>query len=159
MMDAKLPNFEPPEELRDFAGRTVEQARRLSNDFFETARKATAGLNGAQFPSGVGAQNVIAKWLEYAEQNTNAGFDHAARLVRAKDIQQAMQLNCRNWEAGCSWRHPVPAPPPRRANAELAGRRGRGEDSFLSRMRRPKTMSGAVDPRKYARLCALLAIK
>jgi phasin len=92
MMDAKLPNFEPPEELRDFAGRTVEQARRLSNDFFETARKATAGLNGAQFPSGAGAQNVIAKWLDYAEQNTNAGFDHAARLVRARDIQQAMQL-------------------------------------------------------------------
>jgi phasin len=92
MMDAKLPNFEPPEELRDFAGRTVEQARRLSNDFFETARKATAGLNGAQFPSGAGAQNVIAKWLDYAEQNTNAGFDHAARLVRAKDIPQAMQL-------------------------------------------------------------------
>src|SRR5262245_2343895 len=92
MMDARLPNFEPPEELRDFAGRTVEQARRLSNGFFETARKATAGLNGAQFPSGVGAQNVIAKWLDYAEQNTNAGFDHAARLVRAKDIQQAMQL-------------------------------------------------------------------
>jgi phasin len=92
MMDARLPNFEPPEELRDFAGRTVEQARRLSNDFFETARKATAGLNGAQFPPGVGAQNVIAKWLDYAEQNTNAGFDHAARLVRAKDIQQAMQL-------------------------------------------------------------------
>jgi phasin len=92
MMDVKLPNFEPPEELRDFAGRTVEQARKLSNDFFETARKATAGLNGAQFPPGAGAQNIIAKWLDYAEQNTNAGFDHAARLVRAKDMQQAMQL-------------------------------------------------------------------
>jgi phasin len=32
------------------------------------------------------------KTLNYAEQNLSAAFDHAQRLVRAKDVQEAMQL-------------------------------------------------------------------
>jgi phasin len=91
-MELKFPNFRPPEELREFTGRTVEQTRKLSDDFFVTARKVTAGLNGANFPAGAGAQELARKCLDYAEQNTKAGFDHAARLVRAEDFQEAMQL-------------------------------------------------------------------
>ena len=91
-MDLKVPSFEPPQELREFAGRTVEQARKLCNDFFATARKAATGFNGAQFPSGVGAHDFVSKCLDYAEQNTNAGFDYAARLVRAENLQQAMEI-------------------------------------------------------------------
>ena len=91
-MDLKGQSFEPPQELREFAGRSVEQGRKLWNDFFATARKTAAGLNGAQFPSGVGAHDFVSKCLDYAEQNTNAGFDHAARLVRAENLQQALEF-------------------------------------------------------------------
>jgi phasin len=32
------------------------------------------------------------KTLSYAEQNLSAAFDHAQKLVRAKDVQEAVQL-------------------------------------------------------------------
>lgn len=32
------------------------------------------------------------KTLSYAEQNLSAAFDHAQRLVRARDVQEAVQL-------------------------------------------------------------------
>jgi phasin len=91
-MEMKSPNFQPPEELRDFAGRTIEQLRKLSDTFFVTARKASAGLNGANFPAAASAQEFAGKCLDYAERNMKAGFDHATRLVRAEDFQEVMQL-------------------------------------------------------------------
>jgi phasin len=91
-LDLKVPGFEPPRELRELAGRTVEQGRKLCNDYFATARKAATGSNGAQFPSGIDARDFVSKCLDYAERNTNAVFDHADRLVRAENFQQAMEI-------------------------------------------------------------------
>jgi phasin len=91
-MEMKLPSLEPPAELRDFAGKTVEHGRKLCNDYFAAARKAATGFSGAQLPSGAGGQDFASKCLDYAEQNAKAGFDHAARLVRAENLQQAFEI-------------------------------------------------------------------
>ena len=37
------------------------------------------------------AQDVTSRGFEYAEQNVNAAFDLAQKLVRSKDVQEAMQ--------------------------------------------------------------------
>jgi phasin len=69
--------FEIPNELRDFAERSVEQAR-----------KAGDATNTSQS----GAKSVSAHVLAYTEQNVNAAFDLAHKLVKAKDPQEALAL-------------------------------------------------------------------
>lgn len=81
--------FEVPNDLRDFAERSVEQARKAFEGFLAVAQK-TAGVAGEAVPSS--ATSVSAHVLTYTEQNVNAAFDLASKLVRAKDPQEAFAL-------------------------------------------------------------------
>jgi phasin len=84
--------FEVPNELRDFAERSVEQARKAFEGFLSVAQK-TAGVAGDAANSGQGgAKTVSAHVLSYTEQNVNAAFELANKLVRAKDPQEAFAL-------------------------------------------------------------------
>ena len=82
--------FEVPNELRDFAERSVEQARKAFEGFLSVAQK-TAGATG-EIPGAAGAKSVGAHVLAYTEQNVNAAFELAHKLVRAKDPQEAFAL-------------------------------------------------------------------
>ena len=84
--------FEVPNELRDFADRSVEQARKAFEGFLAVAQR-TAGVAGdTAGASGGGVKNVSAHVLSYTEQNVNAAFELAHKLVRAKDPQEALAL-------------------------------------------------------------------
>lgn len=84
--------FEVPNELRDFADRSVEQARKAFEGFLAVAQR-TAGVAGEAVNSGEGdAKSVSAHVLAYTEQNVNAAFELAHKLVRAKDPQEAFAL-------------------------------------------------------------------
>jgi phasin len=84
--------FEVPNELRDFAERSVEQARKAFEGFMSVAQK-TAGVAGEATDSGQGGvKSVSAHVLSYTEQNVNAAFELANKLVRAKDPQEAFAL-------------------------------------------------------------------
>jgi phasin len=89
-MDPKMPNFQVPEEMRDFAEKSVEQARKAFDGFLGAAQKAVDSMEGLTARSG--ATDMTRRTLDYADQNMKAAFDHAQRLVRAKDIQEAMQI-------------------------------------------------------------------
>jgi len=81
--------FDVPNDLRDFAERSVEQARKAFEGFLAVAQRA-AGEAGA--PGLGGAKSVAAHVVGYTEQNVNAAFDLASKLVRAKDPQEAFAL-------------------------------------------------------------------
>ena len=84
--------FEIPNELRDFAERSVEQARKAFEGFLTVAQR-TAGVAGdAASTSQGGAKSVSAHVLAYTEQNVNAAFDLAQKLVKAKDPQEVLAL-------------------------------------------------------------------
>ena len=84
--------FEVPNELRDFAERSVEQARKAFEGFLAVAQR-TAGVAGdAASTTQGGAKSVGAHVLAYTEQNVIAAFDLAHKLVRAKDPQEAFAL-------------------------------------------------------------------
>jgi phasin len=84
--------FEIPNELRDFAERSVEQARKAFEGFLTVAQR-TAGVAGdAANTSQGGAKSVSAHVLAYTEQNVNAAFDLAQKLVKAKDPQEVLAL-------------------------------------------------------------------
>ena len=86
------PNFEVPNEMRDFAEKSVEQARKAFDGFLGAAQKTVESVDGSAAAVRDNAQDMTRKSLGYAEQNMRAAFDHAQKLVRAKDLQEAMQI-------------------------------------------------------------------
>jgi phasin len=84
-------SFDIPNELRDFAERSVEQARKAFEGFLAVAQRTT-GVAGDAANSSQGAKTMSAHILAYTEQNVNAAFELAHKLVRAKDPQEAFVL-------------------------------------------------------------------
>ena len=82
--------FDVPNDLRDFAERSVEQARKAFEGFLAVAQR-TAGAAG-DTPGTAGVKSVATHVLTYTEQNVNAAFDLAGKLVRAKDPQEIFAL-------------------------------------------------------------------
>jgi phasin len=88
----KMPTFEVPNEMRDFANKSVEQARRAFDSFMgatqQAAEQAQSATQNAQQQAGDAARQVVG----YAEQNMRAAFDHAQNLVQAKGLDEVMKL-------------------------------------------------------------------
>jgi phasin len=93
-MDASkfTPKFEVPEEMREFAEKSVEQTRKAFDGFIGAAQKAMDTWEGSTKSMPFASGDLTRKTLGYAEQNMHAALDHAQRLVRAKDVQEAMKL-------------------------------------------------------------------
>jgi phasin len=86
------PNFEVPTEMRDFAEKSVEQARKAIDGFMGAAQKTVDTFEGSANTVQSSAKDMTRKTFAYAEQNITAAFDMAQRMVRAKDMQEAMQV-------------------------------------------------------------------
>jgi phasin len=84
--------YEIPNELRDFAERSVEQARKAFEGFVSVAQKTAGTFDGAAQQAQSEAKSVSTQVFGYAEQNVNAAFDFAHKLVQAKDAQEAFNL-------------------------------------------------------------------
>ena len=84
--------YEIPTEMRDFAERSVDQARKAFDGFLGAAQKAVGTVEESATNLHSNATDATRKTLTFAEQNIAAAFDHAQKIVRAKDLQEAMQL-------------------------------------------------------------------
>ncbi|GDX38032.1 hypothetical protein LBMAG20_02470 [Methylocystaceae bacterium] len=85
------PIYQVPNEVRDFAEKSVEQARKAFEGFAGAAHKALHSSSDLPLvPSE--AKDMGAKAFSYAEANVNAAFDLAQKLVHAKDPQEVFQL-------------------------------------------------------------------
>jgi phasin len=90
---AKQPNdYEIPAEMRDFAEKSVDQAKKAFDGFMTAALKAAGTMEGSTDIVQTGAKDIGRKALTYAEQNVAAALDFAGRLVNAKDPQEVLQL-------------------------------------------------------------------
>lgn len=85
-------NYEIPTEMRDFAEKSVEQARKAIDGFMNAAQKTVDTFEGSANTVQASAKDATRKTFTYAEQNLSAAFDLAQRMVRAKDMQEAMQI-------------------------------------------------------------------
>lgn len=83
--------FDVPNDLREFAERSVEQTRKAFEGFFAVAQRTAGAAGDAGGPAGA-AKSVATHVLSFTEQNMNAAFDLANKLVRAKDPQEAFSL-------------------------------------------------------------------
>ena len=84
MSDPKM-TMEVPPQVRDFAIKSVDQAERAISSFMESASKSVAVVSS---PMNDAAQQALA----ITEKNLKASFDHARKLMNAKDIHEVMQL-------------------------------------------------------------------
>jgi hypothetical protein len=84
MSDPKM-TMEVPPQVRDFAVKSVDQAERAVSSFIEAASKSVAIVSS---PMNDAAQQALA----ITEKNLKAAFEHARKLMNAKDINEVMQL-------------------------------------------------------------------
>ncbi|MBV9396083.1 MAG: phasin [Methylobacteriaceae bacterium] len=84
--------YEVPSEMRDFAEKSVEQARKAFEGFIGAAQKAAGAMEASPFAMPVPVKDLGAKAMSFAESNVKAAFDFAQKLVHAKDMQEVLAL-------------------------------------------------------------------
>jgi phasin len=87
-----LPKFEIPSDMRAFAEKSVEQAKKAFETFITTAQNAVHAVEDRASDASAGARSVAELSMHFAEENIKMSFEFAERLVRAGSPQEAMQL-------------------------------------------------------------------
>lgn len=85
-------NYEIPGEMREFAEKSVDQARKAFEGFVGAAQKAAGQADETTTSMTTNVKTVGNKAMGFAEMNIRAAFDHAQKLVRAKDMTEVMSL-------------------------------------------------------------------
>jgi hypothetical protein len=88
---------EIPKVIGNLAVQTIDQTRAGFNQLMESAHKAQEMMK-TMIPSnsmGAGLTEVQDRALRFTQQNLDASFSLAKDLARAKDLQEALQIQCR----------------------------------------------------------------
>jgi phasin len=85
-------DFEIPATVRDLASKSVDQAREAYNRFLEAARQAHDVVTKSTDVITNGAREINEKAVRYTEANLQANFELAQRLVHAKDLKEALDI-------------------------------------------------------------------
>lgn len=81
-----------PQEMREFAERSVEQARKAFDGLMNAAHRTVEQMDGVAAATPTGARAVTAMTIDFAEANVAASFAFAQRLTQAKDVGEIMAL-------------------------------------------------------------------
>jgi len=91
-MSTNKTGFEIPEQMRDFAEKSVDQARKAFDDFMGATQKAVTNVEDSANAVQAGAADANKKALTYAEEHVNAAFKFAQELVKANNLEDMMKL-------------------------------------------------------------------
>lgn len=83
---------EIPSKVRDFADKSVEQARSAVGTLLEAARKASETIQSTTKTGETPEGQAVARGFGFAQQNISAIFDFAQQLVRAPDLKEAVKM-------------------------------------------------------------------
>jgi phasin len=84
--------FAMPNEVRAFVEQSVAHARTAFDGIAQAANQAVAQWHGQAQAARAGASEIAHKSMAYAEQNMEATFDFAQKLMEAKDPTEVMRL-------------------------------------------------------------------
>jgi phasin len=84
--------FQVPPEMRALAEKSVEQAKQAIEGFMTAAHSTVSVIEGQAETARKGAKDVGQKAMGFAERNIASSFDFAQKLVRAKDMQEMLEL-------------------------------------------------------------------
>ena len=85
--------FEIPPQMREFAEKSVAQAKQAFDSFISAAQHAVSTVENQTATAQSGAKEIGELAMRYAERNINSSFDFAQKLVRAKDAKEVMALH------------------------------------------------------------------
>ncbi|WP_342151428.1 phasin [Methylorubrum sp. SB2] len=86
------PNFEIPTQFRDFADKSVDQARNAFGTLLNGAVKTSEQLRTSTDTVQSTLHAAVLKGLDHAKTNADTTFDYAQRVVRAKDVREAFEI-------------------------------------------------------------------
>ena len=86
-------NFEIPAEMREFAEKSVEQAKLAFDSFISAAQQAVNTAENQAASARTGAKEAGDLAMRFAERNIASSFEFAQRLLRAKDPQEMTALH------------------------------------------------------------------
>ncbi|WP_029075854.1 phasin family protein [Kaistia adipata] len=84
--------FEIPEQMRVFADKSVDQAKKAFDDFMSATAKAVEKSEASAKSIQTGARDVNRQALAFLEANVAASFDFAQQLVRARTVEEIGQI-------------------------------------------------------------------
>ena len=86
-------NFEIPQNMKDMAEAGFDQARKAFDSFMSAAQKTASQLEEQGAAAQAGARELSAKAIGFAEANIKSSLDYAERLLKAKDLPEALKLH------------------------------------------------------------------
>jgi phasin len=86
------PEFEIPSTVREIASRSVEQVKDAYGRFVDAARQTHDMVAKSSEVFAVGAKEMNAKVLGFAEVNAKAGFEVATKLAQARDVKEVFEI-------------------------------------------------------------------
>jgi phasin len=84
--------FDIPDQMRDVADKSVEQAKKAIGQYLDATHKAVAQAEGSARSVREGAAEVSRQALAFVEENVTASFDFAQRLVQARTVEEIAAL-------------------------------------------------------------------
>lgn len=84
--------FEIPEQMRDMAEKSVGEARQAFDTYLDAVQKAVTQAEGSARTAGEGAADLSRQSLAFLEENLNASFTLAQRLVQARTVEEVAAL-------------------------------------------------------------------
>jgi|SRR5579863_9228351 len=84
--------FALPNEVGAFVEQSVSQARTAFDGIVQAANKAVSQWHGQAEAARAGASEIAHKSMAYVEQNMEATFDFAQKLMNAKDPTEVLKL-------------------------------------------------------------------
>jgi phasin len=86
-------NFEIPPQMREFAEKSVEQAKQAFESFVAAAQHAVKTAENQAATAQGEAKEIGTMAMRFAERNINSSFELARRLVQAKDSKEMVALH------------------------------------------------------------------
>ena len=85
--------FEIPEQMRTFADKSVDQAKKAFDDFMTATAKAVDKAETSAKSLQSGAQDVNRQAIGFLEENVAASFEFAQKMVRATTLEEIGEIH------------------------------------------------------------------
>jgi phasin len=85
--------FDIPNEMRNFAEKSMEQARTAFDSFVAATQQAVNTAHNQALNAQSGAREVGELAMRFAERNIASSFQFAQQLLQAKDAQEVTKLH------------------------------------------------------------------
>lgn len=89
----EMPKMEVPAAFREFAEKSVSQAKDNWEKMKAASEEATDLMEGSYATASKGAADYGLKLIEAARANTNAHFDYAGQMMTVKSLAEAVELS------------------------------------------------------------------